>query len=234
MTASRSCAHCATHLPEGASSKRRYCGPACRTGAYRTRTAGTPAHPAMARVAELQTQLTAAETRIGQLTASNRRKTGQVKQLAGLLAAERRSADTAITAQAVRTHAVRADNARLAGHVADLRRSWSVATADTDLTPDQVAALCGQLATLRGQYEQLAGQHRRLATAAEMAATERAQLQGVVRQWDALCRRLAKAVAGQPVSAADKRILATHARFRAALTEADRPRPASGRGGVRP
>ncbi|OOL32181.1 hypothetical protein GQ85_09025 [Rhodococcus rhodochrous] len=63
-------------------------------------------------MAELEAQLVAAETRIGQLTATARRKTDQVKYLAGLLAAERRSADTAIATQAVRTQAVRSDNAR--------------------------------------------------------------------------------------------------------------------------
>lgn len=242
MNASRSCTHCARPLPDGSPASRRYCSAACRTAAYRARTTSTPPHPAVARVAELEAQLVAAETRIGQLTATVRRKTDQVKHLAGLLAAERRSADTAIATQAVRTQAVRSDNARLAGQVADLRRSWSVATADTDLTPEQVAALRGQLAAVRGQLEQLSGRHRRLSAAAEVAATERGQLQGIVRQWDTLCRRLAKAVAGQPVSPADKRILATHARFRSALAGPDRTRgggqhrtsPATDRGGVRP
>lgn len=225
MNASRSCTHCARPLPDGSPSSRRYCSAACRTAAYRARTTSTPPHPAVARVAELEAQLVAAETRIGQLTATARRKTDQVKFLAGLLAAERRSADTAIATQAVRTQAVRSDNARLAGQVADLRRSWSVATADTDLTPDQVAALRGQLAAVRGQLEQLSVRHRRLSAAAEAAATERAQLQGIVRQWDTLCRRLAKAVAGQPVAAVDKRILATHARFRSAVATGDRTTP---------
>ncbi|MBB4734717.1 chromosome segregation ATPase [Micrococcus cohnii] len=192
------------------------------------------------RVRDLESQLIAAETRIGQLTASNVRKTDQVKHLATLLSAERRSADNALHGQAVRTAAVRQDNARLAGQVADLRRSWSMATADTDLSPEQVAALRDRLASLRDRlaslrdrHEELVTAYQRLSAAAEVAAAERVQLQGIVRQWDTLCRRLAKAVAGQTVSAADKKILATHKRFRSAVAGPDRGRPANENGGDR-
>ena len=104
MNASRSCRHCARPLPDGSPASRRYCSAACRTAAYRARTTSTPPHPAVAKVAELEAQLVAAETRIGQLTAATRRKTDQVKYLARLLADERRSADTAITDPVSYTH----------------------------------------------------------------------------------------------------------------------------------
>ena len=233
MTTPRSCAHCALPLPDGAARARRYCSPACRSAAYRQRTAQTAVHPAVVRVRDLESQLIAAETRIGQLTASNVRKTDQVKHLAKLLSAERRSADNALHGQAVRTAAVRQDNARLAGQVTDLRRSWSMATADTDLSPEQVAALRDRLASLRDRHEELATAYQRLSAAAEVAAAERVQLQGIVRQWDTLCRRLAKAVAGQTVSAADKKILATHKRFRSAVAGPGRGHPANENGGDR-
>ncbi|MEX3565332.1 hypothetical protein [Micrococcus endophyticus] len=233
MSDRRPCAHCADPLPEDASPRQRYCTHACRSAAYRARTAGQAPDPAvLALTAQLdaeRAQRRDAETRIGQLEARVRRKTEQVQQLAGQLAAERRSAAVAIAGQANRTVAVRADNAALAGQLSALRRSWSVATAGTDLTPDEVAALRGQLSALRARYEGLSVRHRRLSAAAEAAATERAQLQGIVRQWDTLCRRLAKAVAGQPVAAVDKRILATHARFRSAVATGDRTTPKEAR-----
>lgn len=237
MNASRSCTHCARPLPDGSPSSRRYCSAACRTAAYRARTTSTPPHPAVARVAELETQLVAAETRIGQLTAATRRKTDQVKHLAGLLAAERRSADKAIRDQAARTVAVRADKAALAGQLADLRRSWThrppataVATAvATEADMAELDRLRVSVARLRQDNESLSAQLRELSAAAEVAATERRQLQGIVRQWDTLCRRLAKSVTGQTVTATDKRILATHARFRSAVSAAGRTTTKGGR-----
>lgn len=174
-----------------------------------------------------------AETRIGQLTGQVRRKTDQVRQLAKLLAAERRSADKAIRDQAVRTVAVRADKAALAGQLADLRRSWThrpPATAvATEADMAELARLRVSVARLRQDNESLSAQLRELSAAAEVAATERRQLQGIVRQWDTLCRRLAKSVTGQTVTATDKRILATHARFRSAVSAAGRTTTKGGR-----
>ncbi|MDK8178415.1 hypothetical protein [Micrococcus luteus] len=178
-----------------------------------------------------------AETRIGQLTGQVRRKTDQVRQLAKLLAAERRSADKAIRDQATRTVAVRADKAALAGQLADLRRSWThrppataVATAvATEADMAELARLRVSVARLRQDNESLSAQLRELSAAAEVAATERRQLQGIVRQWDTLCRRLAKSVTGQTVTATDKRILATHARFRSAVSAAGRTTTKGGR-----
>lgn len=175
-----------------------------------------------------------AETRIGQLTGQVRRKTDQVRQLAKLLAAERRSADKAIRDQAERTVAVRADKAALAGQLADLRRSWTqqppaTAVATAVATEADMAELRRTVATLRQDNESLSAQLRELSAAAEVAATERRQLQGIVRQWDTLCRRLAKSVTGQTVTATDKRILATHARFRSAVSAAGRATTQGGR-----
>ena len=233
MSDRRPCAHCADPLPEDASPRQRYCTHACRSAAYRARTAGQTPDPAVlarpALLAAARAPRRDADTRLGPVGAGVRRTPAAGPQRAGQLAAERRSAAVAIAGQANRTVAVRADNAALAGQLSALRRSWSVATAGTDLTPDEVAALRGQLSALRTRYEDLSVRHRRLSAAAEAAATERAQLQGIVRQWDTLSRRLAKAVAGQPVAAVDKRILATHARFRSAVATGDRTTPKEAR-----
>ena len=227
-TPQRSCEHCAHALPPDADVRQRYCDHACRSAAYRARKAATPTHPAMARVAELTELLTAAETRVGQLTASNRRKSEQIMSLARRLADDRRSAARAIRGQAERTVTVREDRDALATELSALNRSWTLAGLPADITPAYVANLKEQLATRTRQYDELVVRHQRLTAAAELAATERKHLQEVVRQWDTLCRRLAKAVTGRPVTAVDKRILATHARFRSAVAAADRSRTKAG------
>jgi len=56
--------------------------------------------------------------------------------------------------------------------------------------------------------------YRELSEAARYAATERKHLQGIVRQWDAMCIRLYKATGGRPRREADKKVLATWSRFR--------------------
>ncbi|TFI47278.1 hypothetical protein E4A41_08750 [Micrococcus endophyticus] len=93
----------------------------------------------------------------------------------------------------------------------------------------ELARLRVSVARLRQDNESLSAQLRELSAAAEVAATERRQLQGIVRQWDTLCRRLAKSVTGQTVTATDKRILATHARFRSAVSAAGRTTTKGGR-----
>lgn len=126
--------------------------------------------------------------------------------------AERQVARVA-TEQASRTHYVRQQLAAANSQVATLRRNWSV-RADAEMAGETVTNLRTQLATVTGHYNELVDKYKELTAAAKSAANERKHVQGIVRQWDALCVRLNKATGGQPRKESDKKILATWRRFR--------------------
>lgn len=115
--------------------------------------------------------------------------------------------------QASRTHDVRQQLAAANSQVATLRRNWSVRS-DAEVAGETVTKLRTQLATVTGHYNELVDKYKELTAAAKSAANERKHLQGIVRQWDALCVRLNKATGGQPRKESDKKILATWTRFR--------------------
>ncbi|MEO9249130.1 hypothetical protein ABDK96_15710 [Citricoccus nitrophenolicus] len=133
------------------------------------------------------------------------------------LAEARRAAATALVGQANRFANVRGQLATASGELSALRRNWS-ATAESRVATAEVTGLRQQLASLQDKYGQVSARYQELSEAAELAATERQQLQGVVRQWDTLCKRLYKAAGGRPATAVDKDILATWTRFRQAVT----------------
>src|SRR5699024_8863429 len=115
--------------------------------------------------------------------------------------------------QAQRTLAVRDELAVANTEVATLRRNWSrKAAAVTD--NQEVTELRERLAAVTQRYESLVAKYRELSGAAQYAAMERKHLQGIVRQWDAMCVRLYKATGGRPKREADKKVLATWSRFR--------------------
>ncbi|NUL44095.1 hypothetical protein F7P69_02635 [Cellulosimicrobium funkei] len=176
------------------------------------------------RLAIVSAQLVQAEAALAQIRGRFRERDHELAELHIQLAAERRSSARAIAGQASRTASVRGQLATATGEVLALRRNWS-ATADDTVASVEVTGLRQQLATVQERYEQLASGYQELADAAELAATERQQLQGVVRQWDTLCKRLYKATGGQPAAAVDKDILATWTRFREAVAA-----PAGNRG----
>ena len=176
------------------------------------------------RLAIVSAQLIQAEIALAQIRGRVRDRDYELAELRLQLAAERRSSARAIAGQASRTAGVRGQLATVTGELFALRRNWS-ATADDTVASVKVTDLRQQLATVQERYEQLATGYQELADAAELAATERQQLQGVVRQWDTLCKRLYKATGGQPVAAADRDILATWTRFREAVAT-----PAGNRG----
>jgi len=140
----------------------------------------------------------------------------EITRLRVELAEARRSAARALVVQANDAAGVRDRLATATGQLSELRRNWS-AMAEARVATAEVTGLRDQLATVQGQYAELSARYQELSEAAELAATERQHLQGVIRQWDTLCKRLYKATGGQPAAAVDQDILATWTRFRQAV-----------------
>src|SRR5699024_12526670 len=93
------------------------------------------------------------------------------------------------------TRAVRREWATPNTEVAALRRKWSrTAAAATD--SQEVTELRKRLAAVTQRYDSLVAKYRELSEAARYADTERKHLQGIVRQWDAMCVRLNRATGG--------------------------------------
>lgn len=219
-TDSRRCESCGERLPEGSRRNKRFCDGACQKAGVRLRnrsaTAASTRLAARDRLAVVSAQLVQAETALAQSRSRLRARDLQLAELRVKLAAERRSSAKAIAGQANRTAAVRDQLATVSGELSALRRNWS-ATSEARVTTVKVTGLRDQLATVQDRYAQLAAKYQELSEAAELAATERQQLQGMVRQWDTLCKRLYKATGGQPAAAVDRDILATWTRFRQAV-----------------
>lgn len=208
----RRCESCGEWLPEGSRRNKRFCNEACKKAGARRRT--RPAASTRKEVTDrdrltiVSAQLFQAEAALAQIRGRDRKRDHELAELRLQMAAERRSSARAIADQASRTAGVRGQLATATGELFALRRNWS-ATAEATVASVDVTGLRQQLATVQERYEQLATQYQELAEAAELAATEREQLQRVVRQWDTLCKRLCKATNGQPAAAVDKDILAT-------------------------
>ncbi len=161
-------------------------------------------------------QLVQVETALAQSRGRVWDRDREVAWLRAELAEARRAAARALVGQANRAAGVRERLAAASGELSVLRRNWS-AMAEARVATAEVTGLREQLATVQDRYGQLSVRYQELSEAAELAATERQQLQGVVRQWDTLCKRLYKATGGQPAAAVDKDILATWTRFRQAV-----------------
>lgn len=218
----RRCESCGKRLPKGSRKNKRFCDAACQKAGSRCRTrpAATTSKRATARdlLAVVSAQLVQAEAALAQ---SRGRLWGRDREIAWLraeLAEARRSATGALVSQANNAAGVRERLATASRELSALRRNWS-ATAEARVATAEVAGLRQQLATLQDKYGQLSARYQELSEAAELAATERHQLQGVVRQWNTLCKRLYKATGGQPATAVDKDILATWTRFRQAVAD---------------
>lgn len=175
-------------------------------------------------------------TENGQLRGRVRDRDERIHRLAGQLSAEKRTADRAIRGQVGRTLAVRdqldvrttevdtvsADRDRVASELATatlsaLRRSQTLHDGRTP-DADEVATLRRSLAAVRADRDRLATAYDELSAAADNWAAERHQVQGIVRQWGQLCRRLDQATGGRPRSEADRHILATWRAFRQAVS----------------
>ncbi|REE02272.1 hypothetical protein C8E99_0038 [Citricoccus muralis] len=168
------------------------------------------------RLAIVSAQLVQAEAALAQIRGRVRERDHELAELRLQLAAERRSSARAIAAQASRTAGVRGQLASATGELFALRRNRS-ATAEARVAAAEVTGMRDQVATVQDRYAQLAAKYQELSEAAELAAAERQQFQGLVRQWDTLCKRLYKATGGQPAAAVDRDIMATWTRFRQAV-----------------
>ncbi|MGW9550893.1 hypothetical protein ACWG8W_07545 [Citricoccus zhacaiensis] len=164
----------------------------------------------------MSAQLVQADAALAQIRGRVRERDLELAELRLQLAAERRFSAKAIAGQASRTAGVRGQLATAQGELFALRRNLAAPVVDT-VAKVKVTRLRQQLATVQERFEQLVTRYQELAEAAELAATERQQLQGVVRQWNTLCKRLYKATDGQPDAAVDKDILVTWTRFREAV-----------------
>lgn len=206
------CESCGQPLPETSRKNKRFCGAACQKAAARRRV-----HPGRetlrAQLAFVSSQLTRTRTALGQSRGRVHDREMELAALRVQLAAERRKKPTALIGQANRAAGVRTQLAASNRQLSALRRNWS-ATAEEQVATAEMTGLRQQLATLQKKHGQLSDQYAELAAAADLAATERRQLQVVVRQWDTLCKRLHKATGGQPAAAVDKDVLATWLRFR--------------------
>lgn len=224
----RRCESCGEWLPEASRRNKRFCNEACKKVEARRRnrpaTDTSSRSTARDRLAIVSARLVQAETALAQSRGRIRERDHKLAELRHQLAAERRSSARVIAGQASRTAGVRGQLATATGALFALRRNWS-ATAEDGVASVKVTGLRQQLATVQERYAQLDTRYQELVEASELAATERQQLQGVVRQWDTLCKRLYKATGGQPAAAVDKDILATWTRFREAVAA-----PAGNRG----
>jgi hypothetical protein len=216
----RRCESCGKHLPEGSRKNKRFCDPACQKAGARRRSRPATSTTKSAAVRDLlavvSAQLIQVETALGQARGRIRDRDREVAWLRAELAEARRASARALVGQANDAAGVRERLSVASGELSLLRRNWS-ATAEARVATVEVTGLRQQLATLQDKYGQLSARYQELSAAADLAATERQQLQRVVRQWDTLCKRLYKATGGQPAAAVDKDILATWTRFRQAV-----------------
>ena len=215
----RVCKSCDEKLATSAPAHQKYCSSTCRERMKKRRKRSKISNVEHTELQRLQ----AIEQRYDQLQIHHRklrqRLEGRDLKIRRLEHALRRAdlqIEAAAEAQAQRTRAVRDELATANSNVATLRRNWSRrAAAATD--SQEVTELRERLAAVTHRYESLVTKYRELSEAARYAATERKHLQGIVRQWDAMCKRLHTATKGQPRREADKKILAAWRKFRQAV-----------------
>ncbi|MDN6148844.1 MAG: hypothetical protein L0I94_08405 [Yaniella sp.] len=214
--AKRLCPSCGDELSEAALSQQKYCSLTCRERMKKRR---RRLKEGSSEPAELQ-RLQAVDRHVEKLQSDYRKllrrfeaRDRKIRRLEHAL----RRADTQLEAvahdQALRTRAVRDELAASRREVATVKRNWSI-EADADRAGAMVTDLRTRLAVANEKYSELAMKYRELTDAAKYAAAERKHLQGIVRQWDSMCKRLNTATGGRPRKEADKKVLATWKQFR--------------------
>lgn len=212
----RVCKSCEKELPASAPAQQKYCSSTCRERMKKRR---TRLKLSTTEQVELQ-RLQAIEQRYDDLQTHHRKlrrrledRDLKIRRLEHALRRADLQVEAAAEGQAQRTRAVRDELATANSEVATLRRNWSRRSAAAGST-QEVVELRERLAAVTQRYESLVSKYRELSEAARYAARERKHLQGIVRQWDAMCIRLYKATGGRPKREADKKVLATWSRFR--------------------
>lgn len=212
----RQCKSCGEAFPRDARANRKYCSDRCsereRKRRYRqrqhpnVREEGDPLLEAVKRLEQLEVEQFKLKPKLAD-------RNNTIRNLNRALHRAELKIEAAAAEQAQRTRAVRDELAAANTEVATLRRNWSrKAAAVTD--GQEMTELRERLAAVTHRYESLVAKYRELSEAAQYAATERKHLQGIVRQWDAMCVRLYKSTGGRPTRDADKKVLATWTRFR--------------------
>lgn len=212
----RSCKGCGNPLSEDAPPQRKYCSRQCSNREAKRRSRSrktTKGRSLIEQLESLENELTELRSQNRKLTQRLSDRDRKIRRLEHALRRADTQLETVAAEQAQRTRAVRDELAKANTEVAALRRNWSrKAAAATD--SQEVTELRERLAAVTHRYESLVAKYRELSEAARYAATERKHLQGIVRQWDAMCVRLYKATGGRPKREADKKVLATWSRFR--------------------
>ena len=212
----RRCKSCQEPLPEDARPNRKYCSDMCRhrEKVRRFRERHNPqTRTTLDRLEATEAELAELQNEHRKLTSRVADRDRKIRRLEHALRRAEIQLESVAAEQAQRTRAVRDELAMANTEVAALRRNWSRrAAAATD--SQEVTELRERLAAVTQRYESLVAKYRELSEAARYAATERKHLQGIVRQWDAMCVRLYKATGGRPKREADKKVLATWSQFR--------------------
>lgn len=215
-TVIRLCKSCEQELPPSAPAQQKYCSSTCRERMKKRRTRlrrSTTEHVELQRLQAIEQRYDELQTHHRRLRQRLEDRDLKIRRLEHALRRADLQVEAAAEVQAQRTRAVRDELATANSEVATLRRNWSRKAAAADST-QEVVELRERLAAVAQRYESLVAKYRELSEAARYAATERKHLQGIVRQWDAMCIRLYKATGGRPKREADKKVLATWSRFR--------------------
>lgn len=215
-TSERRCRECQKPLPDDARGNRRHCSNACknRSAARRYRAKQRPAvKDELDQNGELQNKLDKSKKDVRTLEKRLAERNLKIRSLKNALKRAENQVEVAADEQAQRTRTVRDQLATTQTEMATLKRNWSVRS-NADTASEPVTQLRTQLATVTGYYNELATKYQELTAAAKAAAEERKHLQGIVRQWDHLCKRLHVATGGRPRKNMDKKILTAWLRFR--------------------
>jgi len=212
----RLCKSCEKELPTSAPAQQKYCSSTCRERMKKRRTRlkhSTTEHVELQRLQTIEQRYDELQSHHSRLQQRVEARDLKIRRLEHALRRADLQVESAAETQAQRTRAVRDELAMANNEVATLRRNWSRKAAAAN-SNHEVTELRERLAAVTQRYESLVAKYRELSEAARYAATERKHLQGIVRQWDAMCIRLYKATGGRPRREADKKVLATWSRFR--------------------
>src|SRR5699024_12005535 len=210
----RLCKACEEQLPDVTPKQQKYCSLTCRERMKKrrqryTREATYTSEFGCLRVVGQQFDQLQVEHR--KLRKRLEARDLKIRRLQHALQRAEYQVEAAASEQALRTRAVRDELSMSQSQVATLKRNWSVRSVADDET---VTKLRSDLATVTAEYNELATKYQQLTAAAKSAAEERKNLQGIVRQWDYLCKRLHVATKGRPRNDSDKKILAARTQFR--------------------
>lgn len=212
----RLCPSCAEELAEAAPAQQRYCSLTCRERMKKRRKRlkeGSPEPSELQRLQMVDQHVDKLESDYRKLLRRIEARDRKIRRLENALKRSDTQLEAVAADQALRTRAVRDELAASRAEVATVKRNWSI-QADAERAGETVTELRTRLATVTDKYRELTMKYKELMGAAKYAAAERKHLQGIVRQWDSMCKRLNTATGGRPRKEVDKKILAKWKQFR--------------------